>query len=165
MIIILVVRYFTMSLSFLMTLTISVRLQKLHSTLIHLSGHFLKPWIWMFVAWKYCREEDKRRINLVRKIFFAHFEANEKILYKAAKISAQEALKKQLENKWKFESFIIYCKLGCMVRMIVDSLLPHAESGPNDHRKDEGSDEITSRAMWKATRKISLYVQLEIYAA
>ena len=102
MIIFSVVRYFTMSLSFLMTLTISVRLQKLQAhdyTLIHLSGHFLKPWIWMFVAWKYCREEDKRRINLVRKIFFAHFEANEKILYKAAKISAQEALKKQLENK------------------------------------------------------------------
>ena len=76
-------------------------------SLIRLSGHFLKPWIWMFVAWKYCREEDKRRINLVRKIFFAHFEANEKILYKAAKISAQEALKKQLENKWNFEPFII----------------------------------------------------------
>ena len=76
--------------------------------LIRLSSHFLEPWIWMFVAWKYCREEDKRRINLVRKIFFAHFEANEKILYKAAKISAQEALKKQLENKWNFEFFIIY---------------------------------------------------------
>ena len=77
-------------------------------SLIRLSGHFLKPWIWMFVAWKYCREEDKRRINLVRKIFFAHFEANEKILYKAAKISAQEALKKQLENKWNFEFFIVH---------------------------------------------------------
>ena len=47
----------------------------------------------MFVAWKYCRDEDKRRINLVRKIFFAHFEANEKILYKAAKITAQEIKK------------------------------------------------------------------------
>ena len=23
-----------------------------------------------------------------------------------------------------------------MVRMVVDSVLPHAESGPNDHRKD-----------------------------
>ena len=67
---------------------------------IHVKNSLLEPWIWMFVAWKYCREEDKRRINLVRKIFFAHFEANEKILYKAAKISAQEALKKQLENKW-----------------------------------------------------------------
>ena len=27
-------------------------------------------------------------------------------------------------------------KLGCVVRMVVDSILPHAESGPNDHRKD-----------------------------
>ena len=27
-------------------------------------------------------------------------------------------------------------KLGCVVRMVVDSLLPHAKSGPNDHRKD-----------------------------
>ena len=27
-------------------------------------------------------------------------------------------------------------KLGCLVRMVVDSILPHAKSGPNDHRKD-----------------------------
>ena len=27
-------------------------------------------------------------------------------------------------------------KLGCVVRMVVDSILPHAECGPNDHRKD-----------------------------
>ena len=27
-------------------------------------------------------------------------------------------------------------KLGCVVRMVIDSILPHAESGPNDHRKD-----------------------------
>ena len=27
-------------------------------------------------------------------------------------------------------------KLGCVVRMVVDSILPHAKSGPNDHRKD-----------------------------
>ena len=27
-------------------------------------------------------------------------------------------------------------KLGCVVRMVVDSILPLAESGPNDHRKD-----------------------------
>ena len=24
-------------------------------------------------------------------------------------------------------------KLGCVVRMVIDSILPHAESGPNDH--------------------------------
>ena len=28
------------------------------------------------------------------------------------------------------------CKLGCVVRMVVDSILPHAKSRPNDHRKD-----------------------------
>ena len=27
-------------------------------------------------------------------------------------------------------------KLGCVVKMVVDSLLPHAECGPNNHRKD-----------------------------
>ena len=27
-------------------------------------------------------------------------------------------------------------KLGCVVRMVVDSVLPHAESGSNAHRKD-----------------------------
>ena len=27
-------------------------------------------------------------------------------------------------------------KLGCVVRMVVDSILPHAGSGSNDHRKD-----------------------------
>ena len=27
-------------------------------------------------------------------------------------------------------------KLGCVVRMVVYSVLPHAKSGPNDHRKD-----------------------------
>ena len=30
----------------------------------------------------------------------------------------------------------LFSKLGCVVRMVVDSILPHAESGPNDHRKD-----------------------------
>ena len=28
------------------------------------------------------------------------------------------------------------CKLGCVVRMVVVSMLPHAECGPNDRRKD-----------------------------
>ena len=27
-------------------------------------------------------------------------------------------------------------KLGRVVRMVVDSILPHGEFGPNDHRKD-----------------------------
>ena len=29
-----------------------------------------------------------------------------------------------------------YDKLGCEVRMVVGYILPHAECGPNDHRKD-----------------------------
>ena len=29
-----------------------------------------------------------------------------------------------------------HIKLGCVVKMVVDSMLLHAESGPNDHRKD-----------------------------
>ena len=27
-------------------------------------------------------------------------------------------------------------KLGCVVRMVIDSILHRAKSGPNDHRKD-----------------------------
>ena len=27
-------------------------------------------------------------------------------------------------------------ELGCVIRMVVDSILPHAESGPIDHQKD-----------------------------
>ena len=27
-------------------------------------------------------------------------------------------------------------KLGCVVRMVVNSILPHAEYGPNNHRED-----------------------------
>ena len=27
-------------------------------------------------------------------------------------------------------------KLGCVVKMVVDSILPHTENGSNDHRKD-----------------------------
>ena len=30
----------------------------------------------------------------------------------------------------------LYNKLGCVVRMVIDSILLHAESRPNDHRKD-----------------------------
>ena len=31
---------------------------------------------------------------------------------------------------------VFHNKLGCVVRMVVDSILPHAECGLNDHRKD-----------------------------
>ena len=32
--------------------------------------------------------------------------------------------------------YTILNKLGSVVRMVVDSILPDAQSGPNDHRKD-----------------------------
>ena len=37
-----------------------------------------------------------------------------------------------------FEDLIslLICKVGCVVVMVVVSILPHAEFGPNDHRKD-----------------------------
>ena len=43
-------------------------------------------------------------------------------------------------------------KIECVVRLVVDSILPHAELGPNDHRKYESpfrtrpnNDNITSQ--------------------
>ena len=39
---------------------------------------------------------------------------------------------------WKIflgQKLFFFCKLGCVVRIVVDSILLHAESGPNDHRK------------------------------
>ena len=34
----------------------------------------------------------------------------------------------------------IFSKLGCVVRMVVDSILPHAKSGSNDHGHDHRRD-------------------------
>ena len=36
----------------------------------------------------------------------------------------------------KFFKSSLNSKLGCVVRMVVDSILPHAERGTNDHQKD-----------------------------
>ena len=37
----------------------------------------------------------------------------------------------------EYDSFYLsIIKLGCVVRMVVDFILLHEESGPNDHRKD-----------------------------
>ena len=44
-------------------------------------------------------------------------------------------IKKALDPGRKAGS-VCKCELGCVVRMVVDSILPHAESGPNDQRKD-----------------------------
>ena len=43
-----------------------------------------------------------------------------------------DSMKKEFQTRFVFFNV----KLGCVVRMVVDSILPHAESGPNDHRKD-----------------------------
>ena len=39
-------------------------------------------------------------------------------------------------NKQKCGMKVSIIKLGCPVRMVVDSIPPHAKCGPNDHRKD-----------------------------
>ena len=39
-------------------------------------------------------------------------------------------------RKGNFYKILSCCKLGCVIRMVVDSILPHAKSGPNDHWKD-----------------------------
>ena len=36
-----------------------------------------------------------------------------------------------------FNTSTLTSKLGCVVKMVVDSILPHVECGPNDHQKDE----------------------------
>ena len=58
----------------------------------------------------------------------------------AKQIKRLENERKSLENKSKAVKLrhekVSYSKLGCVVRMVVDSILPHVESGPNDHRKD-----------------------------
>ena len=43
----------------------------------------------------------------------------------------------RVSTRNRFISFSFHqTKLGCVVRMVVDSILPHAKSGPNDHRQD-----------------------------
>ena len=40
-------------------------------------------------------------------------------------------------------TLLLTCKLGCVVRMVIDSILSHTESGPNDHRLDSKQRKIT----------------------
>ena len=54
--------------------------------------------------------------------------------------------------------YLIVYKLGCVVRMVVDSILPHAESGPNDHRKD--APPFTNLALYEFIITISWFVDL-----
>ena len=46
------------------------------------------------------------------------------------------SLTSNMNGFFQFKSQVNSDKLGCVVRMVVDSILPHAEGGPNDHRKD-----------------------------
>ena len=50
-----------------------------------------------------------------------------KVLSMSGSMSELKSVSIQLDYRYK---------LGCVVKMVVDSILPHAESGPNDHRKD-----------------------------
>ena len=34
---------------------------------------------------------------------------------------------------------LLHCELVCVVKMVVDSILPHVESEPNDHQKEAPS--------------------------
>ena len=54
--------------------------------------------------------------------------------------------------------FLILNKLGCVVRMIVGSILPTAECGPNDHRKDAppfSAIILCVFTIWSKTKKTS----------
>ena len=45
-------------------------------------------------------------------------------------------LRTQIRRKMADNSTQSTTKLGCVVRMVVESIVPHAECGPNDQRKD-----------------------------
>ena len=56
-------------------------------------------------------------------------------------------------------------KLGCVVRMVVDSILPHVESGPNDHRKDApqfSSQYAIEKSLKKTKTKMELFQGLNL---
>ena len=52
------------------------------------------------------------------------------------------------QEKVKYIYRSISYKLGCVVRMVVDSILPHAECGPNDNRKDAPSYKLLLIGVW-----------------
>ena len=63
-------------------------------------------------------------------------------------------------------------KLGCVVRMVVDSLLPNVESGPNDHRKDAPPfivfEKLRKQVMnsvnqWNAGSKVLIQMEMPIF--
>ena len=52
------------------------------------------------------------------------------------KVSIFQMVESSILKFWFLEAFEKFHKLGCVVRMVVESILPHAKFEPNDHRKD-----------------------------
>ena len=50
----------------------------------------------------------------------------------------EKGLREEAEGLFQINLFNVSdaYKLGCVLRMVVDSILPNAKFGPNDHRKD-----------------------------
>ena len=57
--------------------------------------------------------------------------------YRIAAMHHGHIVESDIENKERipFSNKTASIKLGCVVRMVVGSILPHAECGPNDHEK------------------------------
>ena len=53
-------------------------------------------------------------------------------------------------------------KLGCMVRMVVDPILPHAECGPNDHRKDASQFTINLKIYFQKYSLFNVFLDWRI---
>ena len=69
------------------------------------------------------------------------FLSNWRIVFRLSKFSSLVVMDLDIpENSFDRTVFLTMgykgYKLGCVVRMVVDSLLSHPENGPNDHRKD-----------------------------
>ena len=49
-----------------------------------------------------------------------------------------------LSSQAGFQVLVFYSKLGCVVRMVIDSVLPCSECRPNDYRKDASPFIVTT---------------------
>ena len=109
------------------------------------------------------KDNDNASINQIEAL---RMELDQKEKLNSSRIRELEATVKKLEkeNSKLKENEVdppqtedigtVYCflnKLGCVVRMVVDSILIHAESGPNDHRKEhprlQACSELTFTAL------------------
>ena len=62
----------------------------------------------------------------------------------------------------------LFCKVKCVLPMVVDSMLPHAEFGPNDHREDAPHFRISSGKLnllkiWKKLFLTSQHILIQSY--